>query len=278
MTETLHERNERLAGELVQARAALAEATEHGDHVAALRAQEAADHAVQLLHDGNVKIVYRYVNRFAGAPGESSDEEYANAGKEALLGAILSWDPAKGTLANWAWPFIKKAVLREVAQTEHRLKANAFEARGRVLEAEAALREQLGRHPTDAEVAKVAGVSEVMALTLRLNEASGKARSLNQVVGEDGTELGEIVGPTTPSAEDVALGYGEDEVELLSEMEPAQLAELTKLCDIWELTVGLRHLGADDGPAQDFQEMVPLLQVSRETLRKLYAKFAQKIS
>lgn len=278
MTETLHERNERLAGELVEAHTRLAEATERGDTAAALRARVAADSAIQELHELNDKLVYRYVNRFAATSGETSSEEYADAGKEALLKSILSWDPSKGTLANWAWPFIKKAVLKEVAQTEHRLKANAFEARGRVKEAEAALRERLGRAPSIDELVEASGISEAMVRTVRLNEAAGKTRSLNEVVGEDGTELGELVGPVAASAEDVALGFEAEEVELLSEMSPAQLAELTSLCDIWELTVGLRHLGADDGPAQDFQEMVPLLRVSRETLRKMYAKFATKIS
>ena len=275
--ETLKSRNERLAEIMTEARTAEAAAEVEGRSSDASRARDEADSCARQLFEGNVRLVYRYSNRFSNNANEA-DLEHVEAGKEALLRAIYSWKPSKGSLANWAWPMIKKAVLKEIAQSEHRLKAHAFEQRGRVIEAERALLARLGRHPSDVEIAKESSVAESMVAALRLNEASGKTTSLNTVIGEDGTELGEVAGPSVPSAEDIALGLSVESSGLLSEMTPTDLTSMLKHCDIWEVVVGLRHIGADDGPPQDFQEMVPVLGASRETLRKIYARFAHKIS
>jgi len=264
---TLHERNAALAEQLVDARAQAAS----GNPAVARRGKWRVDDLVTALFEANVRLVYRYTAPFG------DNQDYQDAGKLGLLVAIQTWDPSRASLATWAWPQIKKAVLREVAEAEHRLKPHAFTARADILVAEASLTDELGRVPTHAEVAERAGVAESLATHVRLTEQAGKTQSLNKVIGEDGLELGDVAGPAAPSAEDVALGV-DAEPTALSDLDPDEIARLTQDCSILELVVGLRHTGADDGPPADFHELVGLLGVSRETLRKTFHKFCAKVA
>lgn len=273
MSETMKERNTRISEDLVQAKADLAKAEASGDGRKLRRAKREIERLTYELFSLNLPLVYRYAGRFKDG---AEEDEYEAEGKLALLEAITSWEPDRGSLGTHAYPRIKKAILTKVA-AQGRLKTHAFLSRQQILEAEKDLRSTLKREPTDEEIATKAGIAESLVRHIRLNEASGKTRSLNQVVGPEGTELGHIAGPTVASAEEqlfeVATDHG-----TLSDLEPVKLADLVSGCDIWEIVVGLRHLGADDGPPQDFQEMAPLFGVSRETLRKDYKSFSKKIS
>jgi len=254
MAGTENERNRRLEHQLVELKGALCEAEQAEDLVAVRRLRRRIDEVTGELVVTNMKLVHSYAGRFS----DSDDEEYANAGRVALVEAVLTWDPTKGNLSTWAMPRVKKAVLIEVARSEHRLKSHAFVARAKVLVAIRELRERLGRLPDDAEVARESGVAESMVHQLRLNEAAGKTRSLNKVVGDDGTELGEVAGPTCPSAEDELLSVEDHSQLALSQRSISELKSLFARCSLFEVCVSLRYLGADGSQErEDFQEMAP---------------------
>lgn len=270
MAENEKTRNAKLAGNLLSAKAELAKAEKGTNQRDIARAQRLVDDAGYALWDANRRLVYRFANRFG------DNEEYANEGLVALWEAIGTWDPDKGALTTWAFPRVKKAVIKAVAAQDHNLKLHAFLARVPVAAARESLKESLGREPTDAEVAKVAEVSESLVRTLRLGDAAGKAVSLNRPIDTD-TELGDLLGTTGQSAEDEALESGVGATNL-SDLDSQVLAKVTSDCTAFELWVGLRHTGADDGPPQEFAEMATQLGVSRERARKGFGRFVEKVA
>ena len=277
MSGTQKERNTELGHQLAEARGALDAAEGSGDRHQLRRAKRQVDDLVAELVRQNMRLVYEYTKSFSD---NGDDEEYELAGQLALLESVLTWDPAKGSVATWAMPRIRKAVLGAVGASEHRLKTHAFVARKKVQEAEAALRSELGRIPTDGELSGRSQVAESLVRSLRLNDAAGKTRSLNKVVGEDGTELGDVAGPTVTSAEDEALARSVEDRShaLLSERDPTELEDLFVHCNVWEVVSTLRYLGADGADREDFQELAMTFGCSRETLRKSFRAAAAQFS
>lgn len=265
------ERNAAMAAELAEAKRELQEAEAANDRRRTMKARRRVDEAGYKLWEANKALVYRFAGRF----GDS--EEWSQDGLVALWESIKTWDPDKGALTTWAFPRVKKAVIKEVAARDHNLKTHAFLARVSVNEAKALLKEKHGRDATDEEVAKEAGVAVSLVRHLRLSEVAGKPVSLNRPVDVEGTELGEIAGPEAPSAEDEALGETTS-VARLSDLPSDELAAITAGCSMFELWVGLRHTGADDGPDQEFAEMATQLGVSRERARKGFGRFVEKVA
>lgn len=264
-------RNAAMAQELADAHAELKVAQASGSRRQLQRARRRVDEAGYVLWEANKPLVYRFAGRF----GDS--EEWAQDGLVALWESIKSWDPDKGALTTWAFPRVKKAIIKEVAARDHNLKTHAFLARVAINGARETLRAKLGRDPTDEEVAAAADSAVSLVRHLRLSEVAGKPVSLNRPVDAEGTELGELAGPVTSSAEDEALGTAVP-VTRLSDLPVDDLAELTANCSMFELWVGLRHTGADDGPDQEFAEMATQLGVSRERARKGFGRFVEKVA
>jgi DNA-directed RNA polymerase sigma subunit (sigma70/sigma32) len=230
------------------------------------------------LWTANLALAARYANKFDTGDREAL-ESYHEAGRMALAEAIMRWDADKGKLSTWAWPQIKKAVLKEVGRKEHRLKAHAFAARPLVLSVAETLRAELvsARHagdvtvvePTVEQIAHRAELPVSLVRHVMANEALGRTLSLNSPAGDDGAELGDVA------------TFRHDEVDTtlmrFADMDVSDLKELSADAELFEVVCGLRRLGIGAAPEQDFHEIGATWGVSREAARKAFNRFSAKL-
>ena len=137
-----------------------------------------------------VKIAHDYSN--LGLPLLDLISE----GNIGLMKAVERFDPKKGgKLSTYAAWWIKQSIKRALANQAKtiRLPVHLVDKISKLRRTAMRLSEQLGREPTDAELADLLGLPAAKVTQLR--EISVRPASLDAPIGdEDGTEFGEIVG------------------------------------------------------------------------------------
>ena len=228
----------------------------------------------------NQGLVGRYCRVFG------SSEDYLAEGNIALLEAIKTWEPAKGTLGTHAWVRIKKAVLTEVAKSEYNMDVNTFSARSVLHSTESMLTSKYGRKPTIEELASSSGLSAYTVKKIYAAERTMYPQSMSVTKEDIDSGSSGVRGvtkePSSPSAEDQVIA-AEDfsegcDNDTLSNFSPSQMRVALAECSMIELAVGLRRTGADGGPPADTLKLASLLGVSRETLRRSFEGFKSKLS
>lgn|GEM_PF-579160 len=164
------------------------------------RGQRARDRFVS----ANLRLVVAYVSRRCHRLAKAHDrEDLIQAGNLGLITAAERFDPAKGyRFSTYAYWWIRQAINRHVdaygraisIPGSHCQHLSRLEGITRRLERE------LGRLPTHAEIAAELGVS-LRVLEQVLENGRGIA-SLDQVVSDDGLELGSLVSTFDRTPED----------------------------------------------------------------------------
>jgi DNA-directed RNA polymerase sigma subunit (sigma70/sigma32) len=147
---------------------------------------------------------------------------------------------------------------------------HAAERLARLQRSQAELALSLGREPLVAEIAAHAGMPQEHALELL--RAAQSPVSLNQPVGEDGTELGDLV-PDHAALFDGGL----HEVPLGEDEHAAKLpALLGRLSDRERRVVELRHGLGGDAP-RTLTEIGGQLSLSRERVRQIEKEAVRRL-
>lgn len=272
------EANKTLFRKRIEARAAYqkaAEAYERAeDQTEKNRARVARDRAKRELDDiteqiiaENFGLVRSYVARFTGVAKKDAVEELEAAGLLGLMRAIDTYDPDRGSFAQWAYKPIQREVLRTVHSLDHsNLNLSDFERRPKILQAQKKLTRETGAEPDVDAVAEEAGVT--VAQARRVLEAP-RLESLHTPVGDGESVLGEFIPDSdTDVEEEVVESIDLDALEEfgLSQLDPRELFVLT------------RRLGLDCEPAQRLSAIGELLGLSREAVRQIEAKAIAKLS
>jgi RNA polymerase primary sigma factor len=183
-------------------------------------------------------------------------------GNIGLMKAVERFDPKKGgKLSTYAAWWIKQSIKRALANQAKtiRLPVHLVDKISKMKRAGHKLSEQLGREPTDQELADVLGITRAKVAQLRT--ISVRPASLDAPIGDDdATEFSEIVGDEaalTPFELLRDKTLRQEVRDILEELEPRE-AEILTL-----------RFGLDGSKPKTLEEVGRKFKVTRERVRQI---------
>src|SRR5271166_6099681 len=203
-----------------------------------------------------VKIAHDYLN--LGLPFLDLISE----GNIGLMKAVERFDPAKGgKLSTYGAWWIKQSIKRALANQSKtiRLPLHLADKIYRLKRASLQMSEELGREPTDEELAEEIGISG--GKVSRLRTVSIRPASLDAPISDDdSTAFDEIVGD-----EEAQTPF-----ELLRDKNLRdELSELVEVLDDRERKIIFHRFGLDGGKPKTLEEIGKIFGVTRERIRQL---------
>jgi RNA polymerase primary sigma factor len=188
--------------------------------------------------------------------------DLVSEGNIGLMKAVERFDPAKGgKLSTYAAWWIKQSIKRALANQSKtiRLPVHLVDKIAKIKRVSLSMSEELGREPTDQELADEVGLSAAKLSQLRT--VSIRPASLDAPMNdEDGTEFGEIVG------DDGAV----DPAENLSDKNlQEEISDLLRVLDDRERKIIMSRFGLDGGNSRTLEEVGEKFGVTRERIRQL---------
>ena len=257
-----------------------------------------ADEANHALIRANLRLVVSVAKRYLGRGISFLD--LIQEGNLGLLRAVGKFDPRRGfkfsTYATW---WIRQSINRSIAEQARtiRIPVHLFESITRILRAQRQLTQELGRDPTNEELALEVGylpatdVQDILrakandnlldpALQRRWEYATQKVdrvlRSAEEPVslegpvggGDDASQLGDFI-----EDEDALEPLDAASREMLREQVQSALTALTEReRQVLELRFGLL-----DGKDHTLEEVSRYFNVTRERIRQIEAKALRKL-
>jgi RNA polymerase primary sigma factor len=233
------------------------------------RIRTEANRSADLLVRGNLRLVIALARRFRGRGLDLPD--LIQEGNLGLLKAVERFDPTRGfrfsTYAAW---WIRQAITRGLADRGRavRLPVNAHETLSKLRWVELELWQQLGREPTEAELAEQLGIRQSRLREIRY--ATEDVASLDAPIGaEAGGTLGALV-PDARALDPAAVATQGDTRQMVL----AAVARLeARERDVLELRFGLRG----DEPCT-LEEIGQRYGVTRERIRQIELRGLRKLA
>jgi len=213
-----------------------------------------------LMIKANLRLVVKIAHDYAhfGLPLLDLISE----GNIGLVKAVERFDPAKGgKLSTYGAWWIKQSIKRAMANQSKtiRLPVHLVDKISKVRRVAMKMTEELGREPTDEEVAEEIGISS--AKVSQLKRVSIRPASLDAPISDDdSTKFGEIVGD-----EDAQTPF-----ELLRDKNLRdQVGQLLEVLDDRERKIIFQRFGLDGGNPKTFEVVGKKFGVTRERIRQL---------
>lgn len=232
------------------------------------RAQAGSEAAMRRLVDANLRLVYKVARRYRCRSYTLDD--LVQEGVVGLMCAIERFDETRGfRLSTYALHWVRQAIARAVEQNDRMIHVpmQATADMRRLARLREERQRELGRLPTDAELAQETGIPEE-----RIAQLFGTvedAFSLETTVGADQeTSLLELAeDPSAPNPEDCALrGFYQEQVQtLVSNLRPRER---------WILE---ERYGLAGKSPQTLDDLSRQLRISRERVRQIEVRAIQKL-
>ena len=234
----------------------------------AKRIAEGDQYATDRLTESNLRLVVSIAKKYVGRGLSFLD--LIQEGNLGLIKAVDKFDYSKGykfsTYATW---WIRQAITRSIADQSRtiRIPVHMSEVINKAYRISRSLLQELGREPTEEEIAKemnlpVEKVREIMKI-------SADPISLDTPIGEeDDSHLGDFIKDDTMMGPEDAAAYTmlQDQIQKL----------LTTLSEREQRVLILRF-GLLDGRTRTLEEVGKEFNVTRERIRQIEAKALRKL-
>ena len=226
----------------------------------AARIKKGDREARTLMINANLRLVIKIAHDYANLGLPLLD--LVSEGNIGLMRAVERFDPAKGgKLSTYAAWWIKQSIKRALANQSKtiRLPVHLVDKISKMNRVASQMSEELGREPTDDELAEEVGLS--LRSVSQLKTVSIRPASLDAPInGDDSTEFGELVGD-----EDARTPF-----EFLRDSDLRdELPELLALLDPRERFIIFQRFGLDGARPRTLEEVGKKLGVTRERIRQL---------
>jgi RNA polymerase primary sigma factor len=216
--------------------------------------------ARSLMIRSNLRLVVKIAHDYANLGLPLLD--LISEGNIGLMKAVERFDPAKGgKLSTYAAWWIKQSIKRALANQSKtiRLPVHLVDKISKMRRVAMQMSEELGREPSDDELAEEVGLSA--GKISQLKTVSIRPASLDAPISDDDTtEFGEIVG----------------DMEALTPFERLQdknlkdeVGDLLSVLDEREKKIIFSRFGLDGGKAKTLEEVGKKFGVTRERIRQL---------
>jgi len=226
----------------------------------AARIKKGDKKARELMIKANLRLVVKIARDYDGIGLPLLD--LISEGNIGLMKAVERFDPSKGgklsTYGSW---WIKQSIKRALANQSKtiRLPVHLVDKISKMRRVAMRLQEELGRDPTDEELAEELGISSSRVSQMRM--AAIRPASLDAPIGdEDSNNFAEVV-----QDENADTPYEMLEDKTVTGM----LQEMVKNLDPREATILRFRFGLDGGTEKTLEEVGEKFGVTRERVRQI---------
>ncbi|MEA3188009.1 MAG: polymerase primary sigma factor [Chthoniobacter sp.] len=226
----------------------------------AAKIQKGDKEARSLMIRSNLRLVVKIAHDYSNLGLPLLD--LISEGNIGLMKAVERFDPAKGgKLSTYAAWWIKQSIKRALANQSKtiRLPVHLVDKISKIRRVALQMSEELGREPTDEELAEEVGL--VASKVSQLKTVAIRPASLDAPISDDdSTEFGEIV--------------GDEEAQTPFEMLRDQnlrdeVSDLIAVLDEREKKIIFSRFGLDGGKPKTLEEVGKKFGVTRERIRQL---------